>query len=170
MARALHLAPISTWKYHTRLRLIAGIVAGFVGSLSIMAVVGVILVVTGTDIFTAARLISTAVLGSEATTGWVPIVVGTGLHLLTGTFFGALFGLLVPRMPANVYMVAGLIYGFLTFLVAGFVILPLIAPLMVATSINLAVLLLAHVVFGFVLGLAGGVVEVLASRPKPGRR
>ena len=166
MARAIHIAPAASIRYETKVRLVAGMLAGFIASLSIVGVVTAILVVTGNDIWTAVRLIATSVYGQQAAIGWLPIVAGTILHLVTGTFFGAVFASLVPRMPANIYVVAGLIYGLLTWVVMALLILPLVAPLLVATNINVAVLLLAHVVYGFVLGIAGGIIELLWAIPK----
>lgn len=152
---------------HTRL--ITGMAAGFIASLGIMVVVTAILMLTGDDILKAARLIASAVYGGDASSGWSPIVVGTLLHLITGTFFGAVFALFVPPLPANIYVVAGLIYGILTGALMTFVVVPVVAPLMVATRVNVAMLIFAHLIYGFVLGIAAGVIELVWGQPKPPR-
>ena len=166
MARVIQLSPIAHSSYETQARLVAGMAAGFIASLSIVAIVTAALVITGNDIWTAVRLIATAVYGQQAAVGWLPIAAGTVLHLVTGTLFGALFARIVPQMPANIYVVAGMIYGLLTWAVMALIVLPLAAPLLIATNINVMVLLFAHVVYGFVLGIAGGVIELLWAIPK----
>lgn len=166
MARTIAMERAWTVSYETKLRLFSGMVAGFIGSLGIIVAVTAVLIATGSDILTAVRLIATSVYGQQAGTGWLPIVAGTALHLVIGTLFGALFARLVPRMPANIYVVAGLIYGLLTWAVTGLVLLPLVAPLLVATQVNLAILLFAHIVYGFILGIAAGTIEILWALPK----
>jgi len=165
MVRALQLS-FGNLPYPTKLRVTAGLVAGFISSLSIIAVVTTILVLTGSDIWSAARLIAISVFGDAVGSGWLPVVVGTAIHLLTGTLFGGLFAGLVPRMPANFYVVAGIIYGLLVWMVMGLIVLPLGAQLLVASSVNVAMLLLAHVIYGFVLGIAAGVIEMMVAIPK----
>lgn len=164
MVRALQLSLDNT-SYQTKVRLTAGLLAGFISALSIIAVVTTILMLTGNDIWTAARLIATSVLGDAIGSGWLPVVAGTAIHLLTGTLFGGLFAAFVPRMPANVYVVAGIIYGLLVWMVMGLVVLPLGAQLLVASSVNVAMLLFAHVIYGFVLGIAAGVIELMVALP-----
>lgn len=165
MVRVLQLS-FASLPYPTKLRITVGLVAGFISSLSIIVVVTAILVLTGNDIWTAARLIATSVFGDAVGSGWPPVAVGTAIHLFTGTFFGGLFAGLVPRMPANFYVVAGIIYGLLVWMVMGLVVLPLGAQLLVASRVNVAMLLLAHIIYGFVLGTAAGVLEVMVAIPK----
>jgi hypothetical protein len=139
--------------YETKLPVVAGLIAGLAGSLAIMVVVTGILLVSGNDLGMAARLIASFVYGSDAGTGFAPIVVGTLLHVVTGTVFGAIFARIVPSLPRNVFIIAGLIYGILTWFVTSYAILPIAVPLMVASEVNVGVLLIAHVVYGFTLGI-----------------
>ncbi len=141
--------------YESKLTVLAGITAGVFGSLSIMVVVAGILVLGGRDIFTAARLIATVVYGPDAAVGIAPIIVGTVIHLITGGGLGAIFAIVVPRLPRAFWMVAGLVYGLAAWLASTFIILPVIAPPMIAADANINVLLFAHVVYGFVIGIAG---------------
>ena len=166
MIRSIRIVQAGKSSYETKMRLIAGMAAGFVASLGIMVVVTAILLLAGENIWTAVRLIASAVYGENAGNGWIPIVVGTLLHLSTGTFFGAIFALFVPRMPANFYIVVGLIYGILTGVVMTLLVVPIVAPLLVATHVNVAMLIFAHLVYGFVLGIAAGIIEILWGMPK----
>jgi hypothetical protein len=147
--------------YETRLPIHAGLIAGIAGALSIMVVVTGVLLVSGNDIWTAVRLIATFVYGPKAGADVAPIIVGTIIHLITGGALGAVFAALLPCLPRSIWFVAGLIYGLGAWLVSSFMILPLVAPLLVATDINIGVLLIAHVAYGFTLGLAGASYELL---------
>ncbi len=165
MVRSLYLS-LDNASYQTKVRLTAGLLAGFISALSIIVVVTAGLVLTGSDIWTAARLIATSLFGDTAGGGWLAVILGTLIHLLTGTLFGGLFAAFVPRLPANVYVVAGILYGLLVWIVMGLVVLPVSARLLVASSGNLIMLLFAHVIYGFVLGIAAGVIELMVAKPK----
>ena len=166
MVRSLYLS-LDNASYQTKVRLTAGLLAGFISALSIIVVVTAGLVLTGSDIWTAARLIATSLFGDTAAGGgWLAVILGTLIHLLTGTLFGGLFAAFVPRLPANVYVVAGILYGLLVWIVMGLVVLPVSARLLVASSGNLIMLLFAHVIYGFVLGIAAGVIELMVAQPK----
>jgi hypothetical protein len=141
--------------YEVELPVRAGLMAGVAGSLSIMVVVAGILVLDGRDIFTAARLIATVVYGPEAAVGVIPIVIGTVIHLIMGGLLGAIFAWTLPRMPRGFWIVAGLIYGIGAWTVSSFIVLPVIAPPMIAADTNIHVLLIAHVAYGFIIGSAG---------------
>lgn len=147
------LLPIEN--YESKLPVRAGVIAGFAGSLAIMVVVAGILVVGGRDIWTAARLIATVVYGPDAATGALPIIVGTVIHLITGSALGAIFARIVPCLPRGFWIVVGLLYGVAAWGVSSFVVLPVIAPPMIAADTNIYVLLIAHVVYGFAIGIAG---------------
>lgn len=152
--------------YESKLSVRAGLIAGIAGSLSIMVVVAGILVLNGRDIFTAARLIATVVYGPEAAFGVAPIIVGTLVHLITGGVFGAVFAWLIPCLPRGFWIVVGLIYGLIVWLISSFIILPVVAPPMIAADANKNVLLLAHVVYGLVVGVAGATYELRWSLPE----
>ncbi len=159
----------SVSNYESRLPIRAGLLAGVAGALSIMVVVTAILLVSGNDVWTAARLIATFVYGPDTGNGVVPIMVGTILHLTTGGVLGAVFAASVPCLPRNIWIVAGLIYGVVAWFVSSFMILPFAAPLLVATDVNVGVLLIAHVVYGFTLGLAGAGYGLLWTAPTWGQ-
>jgi hypothetical protein len=130
--------------YESRFPVLAGLLAGLGGSLSIMVIVTSILLLSGNDIWRAVRLIATSVYGPEAGSGFTPILMGTILHLVTGTLLGALFAQIMPRGPRGMFIMAGIAYGMVA-----------VAPLPVANDVNISVLLIAHISYGFKLGLAG---------------
>lgn len=141
--------------YEIRFPTQAGLLAGLSGSLSIIVIVTGILLLSGNDIWTVVRLIATSVYGPEAGSGFAPIVVGTILHVATGTILGAIFAHIVPQGPRGMFIMAGIVYGVAAWSVSTFIILPIVAPLLVATDVNISVLLIAHIIYGFTLGLAG---------------
>jgi uncharacterized membrane protein YagU involved in acid resistance len=131
-----------------------------------MLVVLGILVFSQNDIFTAARMIATVVYGPEVETGVTPIIVGTLIHLLTGGIFGAVFAWIMPRLPRGIWVVAGLIYGEAVWLISTFILLPIVAPLITTADANFNVLLIGHVIYGLVLGIAGGTYGLLWHLPE----
>src|SRR6185295_12038938 len=101
---------------------LGGAVAGLGGGLA-MAVVGAIISVSlDGDIWLEAKQIAATLYGASAATapGFTagPIIVGTLLHLLVSTIFGALFGIITRRIlhltsDFGTLLMAGLIYGML---------------------------------------------------------
>ncbi len=152
--------------YETEIPVYAGLIAGIAGSFSIMLVVLAILVVNQRDIFTAARLIATIVYGPDAAEGLMPIIVGTLVHLVTGGTFGAVFAWFMPRLPRPIWIVAGLLYGMGVWLVSTFIVLPILAPPMIAADANIGILALTHFVYGLVLGIAGATYELWWRLPR----
>lgn len=131
-----------------------GAAAGFGGALATMIVIGLILIASGQGIFTAARMIASVVMGESAQTGILSVLIGTGIHLTTGTVLGAVFAWLMPRTYRTIWLVAGLIYGFVAWLIAYFVVLSPLFPFVRSTNTAYA-LLLAHVIYGALLGIIG---------------
>jgi hypothetical protein len=132
------LAPVEN--YECKLPVRAGIAAGLAGAIAIIAVITLLLLASGSDLFVAA----------------LPIIVGTLIHLTIGAVLGGVFARIMPRMHRNMYIIAGVMYGVAAWLVSTFLILPVVAPLMVGAEPNIYVLFLAHIVYGLVLGMAGG--------------
>jgi hypothetical protein len=151
--------------YESKLPVRAGLLAGLLGALSIMVVVAALLVLSGRDIWAAARLIAVVVYGPDAVVGLAPIVVGTIIHLLTGSTLGAVFAWVLPCLPRNIWVVAGLVYGIAAWLVSTFIVLPVVAPPMIAADANVNVLLLAHVIYGLALGVAGATYNLWWALP-----
>jgi hypothetical protein len=92
-----------------------------------------------------------------------PAAVGLGLHLLTGAFWGAIFGLIVGtgRLNGWVGFLSGVVYGLAVMVVMAFVALPVIAELfgsgeVISDMPRLAgwgTFTIEHAIYGAVLGL-----------------
>jgi hypothetical protein len=92
-----------------------------------------------------------------------PAVLGLALHLATGAFWGAIFGLIVStgRLRGVVGLVAGVVYGLAVMVVMAFVALPLIASVFgggepISGMPRLAgwgTFTIEHAIYGAVLGL-----------------
>ncbi len=86
-----------------------------------------------------------------------PVLVGTLLHFVAAAAFGAIFGIVMRRMlhltsDFGTMVLAGLIYGMLLWLLAFFVILPLLNPTLLETYAPSFII--QHIVYGMVTGLA----------------
>jgi hypothetical protein len=92
-----------------------------------------------------------------------PAVVGVSLHLLTGAFWGAVFGLIVStgRLRGVTGLIAGIVYGLAVLVVMAFVGLPVIAAVFgggepISDMPRLAgwgTFTIEHAIYGAVLGL-----------------
>lgn len=95
-----------------------GIVFGIIGALFIMALIAVLSLGSGEDIWQSPRMIASALLGENAAVGIFPIVLGTFIRLLSGAAYGALFAAMMPRLPSPFWIVAGLLFGVAIWFVA----------------------------------------------------
>ncbi len=92
-----------------------------------------------------------------------PALLGLGLHLLTGAFWGAIFGLIVSTgwLRGVVGLIGGVVYGLTVMVVMAFVALPVIASVFgggepISDMPRLAgwgTFAIEHAIFGAVLGL-----------------
>jgi hypothetical protein len=131
-----------------------GAMAGFFGSLAIIAVVTIILMANGRPLFEAPILIASVMMGTSAS-GPLAIALGTVIHLVMGTALGVGFAIVMPPIYRVFWIVAGMIYGVAAFMVSALVVLPLFTPDIMAAQGSVGVLLIAHVVYGFILGVIG---------------
>jgi hypothetical protein len=126
-----------------------------------MAIVGAIISASlDGDIWLESKQIATVFYGPAATAqpGFVagPVIVGTLLHLIVAAALGALFGIMTRRvfhLPSDfgTPLMAGLIYGLLIWMVAYFVVLPILNPSLRETYAPAFVV--QHLVYGAVTGL-----------------
>ena len=115
------------------------------------------------DAATMMRSMEAAAGGDAFTFSAGPAAVGVGLHLLTGAFWGAIFGLLVStgRLSGWIGLLAGIVYGLAVMVVMSFVVLPVIAEVFgggeaISDMPRLAgwgTFTVEHVIYGAVLGL-----------------
>jgi hypothetical protein len=131
-----------------------GAVAGLFGSIGIVIAITAVIVATGNGLFTAPRVIASVIFGSNMT-GVFPVIAGTIINLVLGTVLGYVFAVIMPPIHRTMWMVAGLLYGILAFIGSSVILLPILAPDVMADSVNWFVLLLGNMVYGFILGVAG---------------
>jgi hypothetical protein len=159
-------------------RVLTGAAVGVVAAIA-MATFAMIAAATyqGTGLFTPLYHIASSVIdpatmmrsmeaaagGDAFTFSAGPAAVGLGLHLLTGAFWGAIFGLIVStgRLNGWIGLLAGVVYGLVVMVVMAFVALPVIAELFdggeaISDMPRLAgwgTFTIEHVIYGAVLGL-----------------
>jgi len=141
--------------YLSKLPVRLGAVFGVMGSFLIMAVIALLTLSTGEDIWRSPRIIASLFMGEAANTGVLPIIIGTIIHLILGASFGAIFARIVPKLPRPIWIVAGILFGLALWAGAAYL-LPLFVDTGDISSANyFGGLLIANVVFGINLGLAG---------------
>jgi hypothetical protein len=107
-----------------------------------------------------------------------PAVVGLGLHLITGAFWGAIFGLIVAtgRLHGIVGLIAGIVYGLVVMAIMASVGLPVVAAIFgggepISEMPRLAgwgTFAIEHAIYGAVLGLwplLSGTSQMAVGRP-----
>lgn len=137
-----------------------GVIFGLMGSLLVMVVIAILTLAVGEDLWRSPRIIASAVMGEQASIGVLPIFVGTLIHFASGALYGAIFARVMPRLPRPYWIVGGLLFGVAIWVIAVFAL-----PLFVQTgdlreSLYFGALLIAHVVYGLNLGLAGALYGI----------
>ncbi len=141
--------------YYSKLPIRFGVIIGLIGSVVIMLSVAALSLGTGESVWLSARVIASTLLGESAASGVFPVILGTIMHLISGAVYGALFAFISPRMPRGFWIVAGLLFGIVVWLIA-LITLPLVINLIDTDSVAyFNVLLISHVIFGLNLGVAG---------------
>jgi hypothetical protein len=140
--------------YFSELPVRAGAFAGFMGSVAIMAIIGILAVATGQDVWLSPRVIASVLLREGAATGVFPILLGTIMHLSIGAVYGAIFARIMPRMPRAFWIVVGLLYGVVIWVIA-VIVLPLVIGISDISSVAyFSALIISNVTFGIFLGSA----------------
>jgi hypothetical protein len=135
---------------------LGGSLAGVGGGLVMIVVAALLTTALGEDVWREPREIAQPLFGSAAAAGAAPIVVGTLLHFLLSALFGAIFSIIsrrLLRLPSDygVPVVAGLIYGLMLWVLAYFVVLPILNPALLDTYAPSFII--QHLVYGVVTGL-----------------
>jgi hypothetical protein len=139
---------------------LGGAVAGLGGGLAMAVVAAIISLIIHADIWQEAKQIAAIVYGSAAVAGegFVagPVIVGTLIHLAMSALLGAVFGILTRRvfkLPSDfgAPILAGLIYGLVIWMLAYFIVLPILNPLLL--QLYAPAFIIQHVVYGAVTGL-----------------
>src|SRR5262249_44442364 len=135
---------------------LGGSIAGIVGGLAMIIVAALLSAAMGQDVWREPREIAMLVFGAAAQRGWAPIVVGTLMHFIVAALFGAIFGIVsrrLLRLPSDygAQVLAGLIYGMALWVLAYFIVLPIVNPALLDTYAPS--FLIQHLVYGVVTGL-----------------
>jgi hypothetical protein len=139
---------------------LGGTLAGLGGGLA-MAIVGMLFArILGQDAWLEPKQIAAVVWGAAALTHTefdaAPVLVGTLIHFVTSAVVGAIFGIVTRRwlhLPSDfgTPVLAGLVYGLLVWLVAYFVVLPVVDPFLLDSYAP--AFIIQHIVYGVVTGL-----------------
>jgi hypothetical protein len=139
---------------------LGGALAGLAGGLAMAIVAALISASMGQDIWHESKRIAAIVYGPAAlaTAGFDlgPVLVGTLIHLAVSALLGAAFGIITRRWLGltsdfGTPVLAGLIYGLMIWLLAYFVVLPLVNPALL--EIYAPAFIIQHVAYGIVTGL-----------------
>ena len=139
---------------------LGGAIAGLGGGLAMAVIAALISLSLGHDIWLESKQIAAVVYGQDAVAqpGFVagPVIVGTVIHLFVSAALGAIFGIVTRRVlrltsDYGVPVLAGLIYGLLVWLIAYFIVLPVVDPLLRETYAPSFIV--QHIVYGAVTGL-----------------
>jgi hypothetical protein len=148
---------------------LSGALAGLSGGVAMTIVAALLTGALDQDVWLQTKVIASLVLGPSVGTqaGFVAgaVLLGLVIHLGVAALLGALFELImrrIGRLPTDfgVPELTGLAYGLVIWLAAFFVIVPFVAPALLA--IYMPAFIIEHIVFGAVTGLVYAIL-----RPKP---
>ena len=128
--------------------------AGLAGTGVILVLVMEMLILLKTDVWTAAHDTLAVLLGADYAPDTFQILVGSIVHLLISAALGAVFTAMPCCLPRNFWIVAGLIYGIGTGIVACFLAGPMMMLFGIPGSANYFLVLWFNVLYGFLYGLA----------------
>src|SRR5262249_32782517 len=146
-----------------RTGLIAGLIGGIILSLFNVATS----LAEGADIWLGAKLAGAPFLGERAMQpggDLLAIVVGGPSHFGVSMAWGALFGVFFGGMSAGATITAGLVWGFVVWLVMYYTLLPLLGLAQIANSVPIGQAIFEHVLFG--VSVAVAFCEIQAPRPE----
>lgn len=138
---------------------LGGTVAGLAGGIAMAAVGAIISLSLGGDIWLEAKQIAAPIFGPTVVRpGFdaAPVLVGTIIHLAISALLGAIYGIVLRRilnLPSDlgVPVLSGLIYGMALWMVAYFLVLPLVNRFLLGTYAP--AFIVQHLVYGMVTGL-----------------
>jgi hypothetical protein len=137
-------------------RLTAGTVGGLLGGTLMAAFSMSVSMLQGPGMWMPVKLIGGVVLGSRAVNrpgsfDVRPILMGLAVHAVVSVILGILFALLSSRLPPVTLILYGVVYALVIWLVALFLVLPVVDPLLVNNT-NPALFALSHMMYGLSLG------------------
>ncbi|MFP4322826.1 MAG: DUF6789 family protein, partial [Anaerolineales bacterium] len=141
---------------------LGGLVGGLAGAVAIMIVIAIIAPGTGFEVWTSPSVIASIILRDNAEADALSVILGTVMHLSLGAVFGVVFSWVAPRLTATYpyWIVLGLIYGVFIWLAAILVLPAIVDADDISTETYFTALLIANVLYGFVVGLVGLLFEL----------
>jgi uncharacterized membrane protein YagU involved in acid resistance len=101
----------------------AGLLAG---TLDILTACGMFSIKTGQDPTIVLRFVASGALGKSAMTGgWSTALLGLFFHFVIAYSWTTLFFIVYPKLPRGNWIVYGLVYGVVVWLVMNLVVLPM---------------------------------------------
>jgi uncharacterized membrane protein YagU involved in acid resistance len=121
---------LSTFSYLNRMKqtLLSAIIwAGLLaGTLDIIAACGLFSIRTGQDPIIVLRFVASGALGVKAMTGgWTSALMGLLFHYIIAFSWTTLFFLVFPKLPNGSWILYGLLYGIVVWLIMNLAVLPL---------------------------------------------
>jgi hypothetical protein len=138
---------------------LGGALAGLAGGLAMAIVAALLSISIGQDIWLQPKLIATMIYGAAAQQpGFAagPVLAGSLIHMIVAALLGAAFGIVTRRilhLTSDFWtpVLTGLIYGMLLWMIAYFVVLPIVNPPLL--EMYAPAFIIQHLVFGLVTGL-----------------
>jgi hypothetical protein len=145
-----------------------GAVAGLCGGVAMAVIAALLTRALDQDIWLQPKAIAGLVLGDVSSTpgfAAVPVLIGTLIHLIVSALLGAIFEIVarrILRLPSDfgTPMLTGLVYGLLTWMVAYFVVVPVLRPQLLA--VYAPAFIIQHIVYGMVTSMIYALL-----RPQP---
>jgi hypothetical protein len=150
----------------------AGVLSGVLAAVAMMAFMAVVSAVDGGAPLDALRAVGTTLRGADASTeGPLPVAWGAFLHLVVGAGLGVAFTALVPKdLGGSASAVLGAGSGLIAMAFALMALVPRLAPgLQPRMSAHGGAWVIAHALFGAVLGLGPWLWRRMEERTRPGR-
>jgi hypothetical protein len=153
-----HIDTRTPANYYSKLTKRVGAIAGIIGAIAIILVITPLAVAAGENPMLSPIVISSVVLREAAAdSALLAGIIGTALHIVAGALYGIIFAALMPRMPRALWFVAGVVFGLAIWAFAALAVPPFIPfeGLGIEPTLYFSALIISHVVYGAVLGLAG---------------
>jgi uncharacterized membrane protein YagU involved in acid resistance len=135
----------------------AGVVAGLIGGIILSLFFVATGLAEGADIWLGAKLPGAPFLGERAMQpGFdsTAVIVGMLSHFGVSIAWGAIFGVFFAGLSAGATIAAGVVWGFVVWLVMYYTVLPLLGLAQIANSLPIGQAMFQHVLFGASVAVA----------------
>jgi hypothetical protein len=162
----LQAASVSGLNVASRKIEVAGALAGLAGGIAMSAIGALISFAIQESVWRTPKQIAAFLFGSTALASpgfdFAPVLVGSLIHLALSMLFGVLYAILISRVfrvttEYGAPVVGGLVYGLLIWLVAYFIVVPILNPALL--DVYAPSFIIQNLVYGTVVGLVYMVVR-----------